>query len=436
MITARSLLIRLLVLVALLLTCSAAFAQDAADSDTSAIPFMGIRYTGVDEGLFLTGVIPNTPAAAANLQPFDIVSAVNGNPIHVETVRELVWIYAPGESVTLSVLRDGAALERDMTLMARPDDVFNNPDYPMPLDLASIGLYVGECGDHLLIVGAYEGSQVAEAGFQMYDEIVQIDGSAVRNIAQADAAVADLSVDDELAFVIMRGDREMVVKTLVEDQRRRRHRDPRHRPRPRDIDSHYTTDLISLGYGDDFVQVLALDSAHDLYAAGLRADDVITKVNGEPVDETDSFFDGERMSLTVERPAGVLSFDAPGSAAALLMFAQDTPAVQDASQFLDLHEKQVSLGVRYIQLEPDSEHFANTEISNGAYVVEVIEGLPAEAAGILEGDIIVAVAGEPVTMEIDLRNHIYFQEPGEVVTLAVMRNGELAQVEVTMRVAK
>ena len=36
------------------------------------------------------------------------------------------------------------------------------------------------------------------------------------------------------------------------------------------------------------------------------------------------------------------------------MYGQDSPIEQDRSQWLDLHEKQVTLGVRYLQLEPDS----------------------------------------------------------------------------------
>ncbi|MCY4464567.1 MAG: PDZ domain-containing protein [Chloroflexi bacterium] len=430
-----SILIRLLVLTALMLSSAVAFAQDEAETELSAVPFMGIRYTGVEDGLFITGVIPNTPAATADLQPNDIVTAVNGEAIQVETVRQLVWIYDVGASIDLSLLRDGQAMEQSLTLMARPDDVFNNPDYPMPLDLASIGLFVGQCGDHLLVIGAVHGSQVAQAGFHLYDEIVEIDGDRVSSIPQADAAVADLAVGDELSIVILRDDREMVFKTNVEDQRRRRN--PRRRPHPRaDIKTNYSTDMISVGYGDDFVQVLMISPAHELYAAGLRAYDVVTEANGEPITKANSLFDSESIELTVARTDGSLHFDVPGSAAALLMLGYARPAEQDQTQWLGLHEKQVTLGVRYLQLEPDSEYFANTEIANGAYIVEVIEGLPAEAAGILEGDIIVAVAGEAVTQELDLRNRIYFHEPGEVIRLDLLRGGELMQVEVTLRVAK
>lgn len=432
---APSILIRLLVLTALMLSSAVAFAQDEAETDLSAVPFMGIRYTGVEDGLFVTGVIPNTSAAAANLQPYDIVTAVNGDAIQVETVRQLVWIYDVGASIELSLLRDGETVQQPLTLMARPDDVFNNPDYPMPLDLASIGLFAGECGDHLLVVGAVGGSQVAQAGFHIYDEIVEIDGDRVSSIPQADAAVADLGVGDELRIVVMRDDSEVVITTTVEDQRRRRNRWRRPQPRA-DIESSYEAGLISLGYGDDFVQVLTIHPMHELYTAGLRAYDVVTEANGEPIAKADSLFAGETIALTVARADGNLQIDVPVSAAGLLMLGHARPAEQDLSQWLGLHEKQVTLGVRYLQLEPDSEYFANTEIANGAYIVEVIEGLPAEAAGIREGDIIVGVAGEAVTLEYDLRNRIYFHEPGEVVSIQLLRDGEFMQVEATLRVAK
>ena len=130
-----------------------------------------------------------------------------------------------------------------------------------------------------------------------------------------------------------------------------------------------------------------------------------------------------------------MHFDIPASAAPLLIYGDVEPVEQDRSQWLGLHEKQVTLGVRYWQLEPDSPHFEGSEYAHGALVAEVIEGLPAAKAGVAEGDIIMAVAGEPVTLEIDLRNRIYFHEPGEQVTLDILRAGELMQIDVVLRVA-
>ncbi len=429
-------LIRLLVVFALLMTAAVGFAQDEAQAEETAIPFMGIRYWSADEGLLVTGVIGNTPAEAANLAIGDIVTAVEGEAIQVETVREVVWKHAIGTTVTVSLLRDGAALERDLTLMERPADLFSNPAYSMPLDVAAVGLFLGECNGKLYVLGVLAGSEVANAGFHAYDEILQIDGDAVSSLGEADIAVADLSEGDALSFVVARGDRELTIKVITEDRRRRR-QPPRHRPRPRPrVESAYASEAIGLGYGDGFIEVQAVSPEHELYAAGLRRYDIITKVNGAPIAAADALFAGATIEVTVERPGGTLRFDVPASSAALLLFGQAEPAEQERSQWLGLHEKQVSLGLRYWQLEPTSPYFEGTDLSQGALVAEVIAGLPAEAAGIQAGDIIVAVAGEEVTQELDLRNRIYFHKPGDTVRLDVLRDGEMIAVDVVLRVAR
>ena len=48
-------LIRIFVLLALLASSALAFAQDEAAVDETEIPFMGIRYWGVPDGLLVTG---------------------------------------------------------------------------------------------------------------------------------------------------------------------------------------------------------------------------------------------------------------------------------------------------------------------------------------------------------------------------------------------
>ena len=167
----------------------------------------------------------------------------------------------------------------------------------------------------------------------------------------------------------------------------------------------------------------------------MRQFDLITAANDAAIAEAKDLFSGETIDLTVARASVNLSFDVPSSVAPLLMFGADAPQTQDHSVWLGLHEKQVTLGVRYFQLEPDSPYFEGSSVTNGAYIAEVIEGLPAAAAGIQVGDIIVAVQDEATTLEIDLRNRIYFHQPGDTVTLDVLRDGELMRVEVVLRVA-
>ena len=233
-------------------------------------------------------------------------------------------------------------------------DLFENPDYAMPLDLASVGLFVGQCNDKLVVIGALSNSAVATAGFQVYDEIIAIDGDEVSTIGEADAAVSDLVEGDELRFDILRGDREMVIMVLAEDHRRRdpRQRPPR-RPHPRlEVERAYVSENIELGYGDGFVVVSILNPAHELYAAGLRQYDLIVEANEAPVEQAVDLFSGDTIQIAVERVNSTLHFDIPASAAPLLVYGDVEPIEQDRSQWLGLHEKQVTLGVRYLQLEP------------------------------------------------------------------------------------
>ncbi len=430
--------LRVLVLLALLMTSAVAFAQEEAPSESASTPpFMGIRYWHHDDGLFLTGIIPNTPADAVELEAGDIIMAVNGESIRVETVRDVVWKHDIGATISLSIDRAGMQFEQDLTLMAFPEDLFENPDYAMPLDLASVGLFVAQCGDKLLVIGALSDSEIATAGFHLNDEITAINGGEVQTIGEADAALSFLNVGDQLSFDILRGERAMTIKVIVEDHRRRDpRRGPPRRPHPRlEVERAYVSENIELGYGNGFVVVSVLNPAHELYAAGLRQFDLIVEANGAPVEEASDLFSSDTIRIAVERMNSTLHFDIPVSAAPLLIFGDVEPVEQDRSQWLGLHEKQVTLGVRYLQLEPDSPYFEGSPVNHGAYIAEVIEGLPAVKAGVREGDIIVAVAGEPVTMEIDLRNRIYFHEPGERVTLDILRDGEILQIEVTLRVA-
>ena len=428
-------LVRVFALLALMASSAIAFAQDESETETVEYPFIGVRYWGVDGGILVTGVISNTPAATADIEAGDLISAIDESPIDFYSIKDVLFALDAGDDVALSIERDGEAHVADLTLMARPDDLFENPDYVIPLDLASVGLYVAQCADQVMVIGALSGSQMAEAGFQTYDILTSVDGEPIDSIGAADAAISDLSEGDELRLTVMRGDQELVIKTVVADHRRR---NPRQRPRPRprlEISNTYVTESIALGYGENAVEIQSLSAAHEWYAKGLRQYDLIVAANSAPLAEADDLFATETIELTVERVDGTLRFDVPSSTAPLLMFGLDAPEGQDHSDWLGLHEKQVTLGVRYIQLEDSSPYFEGSEIRNGAYVAEVIEGLPAAVAGVQPGDIIVAVEGEPATLEIDLRNRIYFHAPGDTVTLDVLREGELIQIEVELRVS-
>jgi S1-C subfamily serine protease len=68
-------------------------------------------------------IVADSPAADAGLKAEDIVTAIDGQAIDREHPLDLVLLtHAPGDTVTLTVLRDGASQSIEVTLGTRPAD--------------------------------------------------------------------------------------------------------------------------------------------------------------------------------------------------------------------------------------------------------------------------------------------------------------------------
>ncbi|MEN6576826.1 MAG: Do family serine endopeptidase [Phycisphaerales bacterium] len=68
----------------------------------------------------------------------------------------------------------------------------------------------------------------------------------------------------------------------------------------------------------------------------------------------------------------------------------------------------------------------------GAMVTQVVEGSPAEKAGIKVDDIVVELQGEPVVGATELMNKIAMQKPGTEVDLTILRDGKRKKFSVTL----
>lgn len=73
-----------------------------------------------------------------------------------------------------------------------------------------------------------------------------------------------------------------------------------------------------------------------------------------------------------------------------------------------------------------------TSDGDGAVLLDIVDGSPAQAAGLREDDRITAVDGQPVTDGISLIVAIRTHQPGETVEFTVVRNGRERAVEVTL----
>ncbi len=90
------------------------------------------------------------------------------------------------------------------------------------------------------------------------------------------------------------------------------------------------------------------------------------------------------------------------------------------------------LGVRYVRLTPDAAKDLNLDIERGAYVPEggedgqssVVQGGPADKAGIREKDVITAIDGTKLDEKHSLNNLIGQHSVGDTVRVTVLRGGK------------
>jgi S1-C subfamily serine protease len=95
--------------------------------------------------------------------------------------------------------------------------------------------------------------------------------------------------------------------------------------------------------------------------------------------------------------------------------------------------KRGRLGIGIGSITPElAQSFGLSEDTRGALVSEVLEGSPADKAGIKTSDIITAVNGKPVNNSNELRNSIRLMRVGDKVELALLREGKPRRVTATV----
>jgi len=90
--------------------------------------------------------------------------------------------------------------------------------------------------------------------------------------------------------------------------------------------------------------------------------------------------------------------------------------------------KRGQLGVSMYTVTPDIAHSLGLPSAVGALVSQVVEGSPAERAGIRTGDVITSVNGQPVKSNSELRNTIGLLRVGDKLDIGLVRDGKPVRV--------
>ena len=91
------------------------------------------------------------------------------------------------------------------------------------------------------------------------------------------------------------------------------------------------------------------------------------------------------------------------------------------------------LGIMTQDLTPELAEAFGIHGTRGAVVVEVHPGSPAAEAGVAAGDIITSINGRAVVKASDVHNILGLMRVGEQVVIALLRNGQPAQVRARLR---
>jgi S1-C subfamily serine protease len=395
-----------------------------------AHPFLGVGIEPNQAGALVDQIMPDSPAASAGLQVGDIITAVNGSDVTAETLASTIQALHVGDNVTLNVLRDGETLDLQAALAARPQEMTTSP---VVTAQPYLGITLEDSDNGVVIREVAPQSPAADAGLQADDVIVSINGTAVTTREEAVSAIQALKAGDKATLEIKRGDETLTIEATLANRF--------------EANLGNIPGMLNLGitYNANTQQweINKLSEDSPLYTAGLREGDKITAFDGKALDPAalaDYLKDmsaDQDVKLTVDRNDESTEITVTADALKSLDEFQ-----MGMGQFFGGNGAPFDLpfamggmgqlGVQFQVLDAQIAADKNLSVTDGALVTEVTAGSPAEIAGLQVNDVITAVDGDKVDAEHTLRDRLFAYEPGDIIKLDVLRNGESMSVEATL----
>lgn len=209
--------------------------------------YMGVDMLGIDQslmdrlemdtprGVYLDSIHINTPANGSGLLPGDVLLAVDGVEVnHPNEVQIVVYNHDPGDTMTLSISRDGEKQEISLILGEREEDRLREEGRRRVVDLgltvqtltdllarelgftkqiaAELGFVAGEKA--VVVIDIESESPAAAKGIRVHDVITEIDQHRVSSMDEFIRFVSRLEVGKSALFWFWRRDRGIDVRAL------------------------------------------------------------------------------------------------------------------------------------------------------------------------------------------------------------------------------
>jgi S1-C subfamily serine protease len=175
--------------------------------------------------------------------------------------------------------------------------------------------------------------------------------------------------------------------------------------------------------------------------------DIIIAVNNMPINKMDDIIAyltdqtevGQKISLTVLRNGKEVKLD---------VILEARPANTATSTSSNATTNPVWIGIQGLQITPDIAHAMNLPESQRGILIEQVEaGGPADKAGLkassrteningqsvpVGGDVIIAIDDQNITTVDELQAFLWQAQPGQNITLTVLRDGKRVEVPLTL----
>jgi len=176
--------------------------------------------------------------------------------------------------------------------------------------------------------------------------------------------------------------------------------------------------------------------------AGLRANDIIVKFDGTPVESPDNLHEmlgkkssGDVVQLGIIRGGKeqtvTATLGAPRRSERFELRTENDEEEGDwPSSMMPKAPKRAYAGVHLQELSEGLAKYFSVE--EGVLISDVEEGSPAEKAGIEAGDVIIRLDGVTTDNTHDVQRLVRCHEPGEKAKFEVVRKGEKKTIEVEL----
>lgn len=344
----------------------------------------------------------------------------------------------------------------------RPDPI--RPPMAQLAQSGFLGIGVEDADTGVLITEVLENSAAERAGLLVGDVITAVNGEAVADAAALRDVIGSLRPRERVTLEVLRDGETITVEARLD----------RRAAAPRGFDFgfgnipfenlpfQFRMDMngTELSFSADGWKIEALPEGSPLADAGLKVGDLITAVDGEARNPADlltylSGLEAETVELTVSRDEETLTLTVPVEALQSIFspmgmgfrfegmpFEFSIPDMEQGGmdfgfgrmpfQGMPFAFGNGRLGVTFVTLDEQIAAARGVELTEGALITDVLADSPAALAGLQAGDVITAVNGEPVDAERTLRDRMIAYEPGDTVSLTLVRGGETLTLEATL----